>query len=125
MSALLKRLIPRSKRIRLALLALVFLIAALALAGYLYERNRTGSIYHPHARFVPQPTPTLPKTRRPTASPGRSTATPRTTPASSPRPPRVRPPFKQLWVHNDHALLEFPPVIYGEPHLPARRRRAC
>ena len=36
------------------------LIAALALGGYLYERHRTGNIYHPHARFVPEPTPKLP-----------------------------------------------------------------
>jgi outer membrane protein assembly factor BamB len=26
----------------------------------------------------------------------------------------VHAPFKQLWVHNEGALLEFPPVIYGE-----------
>ena len=50
----------------------------------------------------------------PNASPGRSTATPRTTPASSPPRQRVRPPFRALWVHNSHALLEFPPVIYGD-----------
>ena len=31
-----------------------------------------------------------------------------------PAPERVRPPFKRLWVHNAHALLEFPPVIYGD-----------
>ena len=36
------------------------MLAASALGGYLYKRHRTGSIYHPHARFVPQPTPTLP-----------------------------------------------------------------
>ena len=35
-------------------------LAAVALGGYLYERHRTGSIYHPHARFVPEPTPSLP-----------------------------------------------------------------
>ena len=31
-----------------------------------------------------------------------------------PAPAGVRPPFRQLWVHNSHALLEFPPVIYGD-----------
>ena len=30
---------------------------------YLYERGRTGNVYHPHARFVPEPTPTLPAKR--------------------------------------------------------------
>jgi outer membrane protein assembly factor BamB len=114
MSAALRRLIPRSKRIRLALLALVLLIAAAALAGYLYERNRTGSIYHPHARFVPQPTPTLPK-----ATPSRPFTWPiygytKNHTRFFPAPARVHPPFKRLWVHNDHALLEFPPVIYGD-----------
>jgi len=102
-----------STRIRVALAALVVLLAGAALGGYLYERHRTGSIYHPHARFVPQPTPTLP-----THGPARF-AWPlygydhdhtRFFPAS----PRVRPPFKRLWVHNSGALLEFPPVIYGD-----------
>src|SRR5438093_896914 len=55
-----RRLFPRSKRLRLVLAALVLLLAGAALGGYLYARNRTGSIYHPNARFVPQPTPKLP-----------------------------------------------------------------
>jgi outer membrane protein assembly factor BamB len=114
MSALLKRLIPRSKRIRLALLSLVLLIAAAALAGYLYERHRTGSIYHPHARFVAQPTPTLPK-----ATPSQPFTWPiygytKNHTRFFPAPVRVHPPYRRLWVHNQHALLEFPPVIYGE-----------
>ena len=55
------RLLPRSRRLRAALAAIVVLLVAAAVGGYLYERHRTGNIYHPHARFVPQPTPTLPK----------------------------------------------------------------
>jgi outer membrane protein assembly factor BamB len=115
MSARLRRLVPRSKRIRLALAALTLLIAGAALAGYLYERNRTGSIYHPHARFVPQPTPAPPKATPPAnrfSWPiyGYTKNHTRFFPASA----AVHPPFKRLWVHNDHALLEFPPVIYGE-----------
>lgn len=88
-------------------------LAGAALAAYLYERNRTGSIYHPHARFVAQPTPKLP-----TVAPSRfswplygySTDHTRFFPA----PAGVHAPFKRLWVHDERALLEFPPVMYGE-----------
>jgi outer membrane protein assembly factor BamB len=108
-----KRLLPRSGRIRAALAALVLLLLVAALTGYLYERHRTGSIYHPHARFVPQPTPTLP-TQGPSrfAWPlyGYSKEHTRFFPA----PTNVHAPFKRLWVHTGNALLEFPPVIYGE-----------
>jgi outer membrane protein assembly factor BamB len=90
----------------------VLALAAVALGGYEYERHRTGSIYHPHAPFVPQPTPTLPK-----AGPDRF-AWPlygydENHTRFFPAPPSVRPPFRRLWVNNAHALLEFPPVIYG------------
>ncbi len=82
-------------------------------AAYLYRRNRTGSIYHPHARFIPQPTPTLPA-----SGPSRFAwpifgyAIDHT--RFFPAPAYVRPPFKQLWEHASGTLLEFPPVIYGE-----------
>ena len=53
MSDRLKRLLPRSKRARAdRRRRVVVLVGGLAVAGYLYERDRTGSIYHPHARFV-------------------------------------------------------------------------
>ncbi len=102
------------KRRWLALSALL-LIAALALGGYLYERHRTGCIYHPHARFVPEAPP-----KRPARGPDRS-AWPlygydknhtRFFPGSD----GLRPPFKQLWTHGGNVLLEFPPVLYGS-HL--------
>jgi outer membrane protein assembly factor BamB len=111
-----RRLLPRSKRVRVAILALVLLLAGAALAGYLYERNRTGSIYHPHARFVPQPTPTLPKAKK--GAPDRFSwpiyGYTKNHTRFFPAPERVRPPFRRLWVHNNHALLEFPPVIQGD-----------
>ncbi len=105
--------LPGSLRVRGALIALAVLVAAVALGAYLYERDRTGSIYHPHARFVAQPTPTLPA--RP---PERFTwplygYTPNHT-RFFPAPASVRPPFRQMWVRGGDALLEFPPVIYGE-----------
>jgi outer membrane protein assembly factor BamB len=88
------------------------LLAGLALGGYLYERHRTGNIYHPHARFIPEPAPTLP-TKGPDrfAWPlyGYTKNHTRFFPAS----PLLRPPFKKLWARNAHTTLEFPPVIYG------------
>ena len=108
-----RRLLPRSKRIRVGLAALILLLVAAALGGYHYQRQRTGSIYHPHARFVPQPTPTLP-----TGGPSRF-AWPlygysKNHTRFFPAPANVHAPFKRLWVHTGKALLEFPPVIYGE-----------
>jgi outer membrane protein assembly factor BamB len=108
-----RRPLPRSPRLYAALAALVVLIAAAALGAYLYRRSRTGSIYHPHARFIPQPTPTLP------ASGPSGFAWPIFGYALDhtrffPAPPSVRPPFKQLWEHDSGTLLEFPPVVYDE-----------
>lgn len=100
------------KRRWIALAALVLLGAA-ALGGYLYERHRTGNIYHPHAPFVPEPPPPLP-TRGPdrTAWPlyGYTANHARTFPGS----PSLRPPFRRLWVRNLGALLEFPPVLFSD-----------
>lgn len=111
----LKRLLPASKRARIALAAgATLLIAAVGLGAYLYEKHRTGSIYHPNAPFTPQPVaPQPPKT------PPKLFAWPlygftknhtRYFAAS----PRLRPPFRKLWVHTGNALLEFPPVLYGD-----------
>jgi outer membrane protein assembly factor BamB len=102
----------RFRRVRAALIALTLLVAAAALGGYLYERHRTGNIYHPHARFIAQPTPTLPtKGAERFAWPiyGYTKNHTRFFPA----PARVRAPFRGVWVTNEHALLEFPPVIHG------------
>jgi outer membrane protein assembly factor BamB len=101
-----------SKRTRWIAVGLA-LLAAAALGGYLYERHRTGSIYHPNARFTPQPSPALPA-RGPArfAWPfyGYSKNHTRFFPAS----PRVFPPFRRLWVHTGGSLLEFPPSLYGD-----------
>jgi outer membrane protein assembly factor BamB len=107
------RLLPPSKRLRAGLAALVLVVIAAAIGGYVYERHRTGNIYHPHARFIPQPTPTLP-THGPErfAWPlyGYDKDHTRFFPAAA----SLHPPFDQLWAHSEHSLLEFPPVIYGE-----------
>jgi outer membrane protein assembly factor BamB len=108
-----RRLIPRSPRVRLALIGGVVALAALAVAGYLYERHRTGSIYHPHARFITQATPSLP-THSPARVPwplyGYNKGHTRFFPARE----RLRPPFARQWVHNAGTLLEFPPVLRGD-----------
>jgi len=108
-----RRLFPLSKRVRLGLAALVVLLVAAALGAYLYERHRTGNIYHPNARFVPQPTPRLPS-RGPQGVPWPLYGYDKEHTRFFPAPANVRPPFKRLWVRNSHSLLEFPPVIYGD-----------
>ncbi|HEX4838229.1 MAG TPA: PQQ-binding-like beta-propeller repeat protein, partial [Solirubrobacteraceae bacterium] len=108
------RLLPRSTRGRSILAGVVALVlAGGALAVYLYEKRRTGNIYHPHALFLPQPAPTLPaKGPSRFAWPlyGYTKNHTRFFPASA----RLHPPFRTLWVHWGGALLEFPPVMYGD-----------
>ncbi|HEY8304769.1 MAG TPA: PQQ-binding-like beta-propeller repeat protein [Solirubrobacteraceae bacterium] len=111
------RRLPRLPRSRKAWLATAvgaaLLLAGVALAAYLYEKKRTGNIYHPHAVFVPQPTPTLPKVKGQDrfAWPlyGYTKNHTRFFPASA----AMRPPFKTVWSHGGPALLEFPPVMWG------------
>ncbi|HEV3048647.1 MAG TPA: PQQ-binding-like beta-propeller repeat protein [Solirubrobacteraceae bacterium] len=108
-----RRRLTRSRRAYAALGALLVALAAAALGAYLYERHRTGNVYHPHARFIPQPAPKLAKTapdRFAWPVYGYDDAHTRFFPA----PADVRPPFRTLWVHDGGSLLEFPPVIYGE-----------
>jgi outer membrane protein assembly factor BamB len=109
-----RRLLPRSKRGWLTLAgAGIVVIAAVILGGYLYEKHRTGNIYHPHAAFVPQPSPTLPKTKGEDhfAWPlyGYTKNHTRYFPASV----RMKPPFRTVWARGGSALLEFPPVMWG------------
>lgn len=107
------RLLPRSSGGRLMLAGVTALaLAGFALATYLYEKHRTGNIYHPHALFVPQPTPTLPaKGPDRFAWPlyGYTKNHTRFFPASA----GMRPPFTVVWTHWGGALLEFPPVMFG------------
>jgi outer membrane protein assembly factor BamB len=109
-----RRLLPHSTRGWLSLAGAVALIlAGGALAAYLYEKKRTGNIYHPHAAFVPQPSPTLPKTKGQDrfAWPlyGYTKNHSRFFPASA----MMKPPFRTVWTHGGNALLEFPPVMWG------------
>ncbi len=92
---------------------LVVAVAAAVLGAFAYEHHRTGDIYHPHARFVAQPTPTL-AAHGPERVDWPLYGYNREHTRFFPAPPAVRPPFSELWVHNSHALLEFPPAIYGD-----------
>ena len=107
------RLLPRTTRGRLTLAgAMVLVLAGGALAAYLYEKHRTGNIYHPHALFVPQPAPALPKKgpdRFAWPLYGYTKNHTRFFPASA----HMIPPFRPVWTHWGGALLEFPPVMYG------------
>ena len=85
----------------------------IALGAYLYERHRTGSIYHPHARFVAEPTPTLPA-RGPERFAWPLYGYTKDHTRFFPAPAALRPPFKRLWVLGGTALLEFPPVLSGD-----------
>jgi outer membrane protein assembly factor BamB len=102
------------KRRWLALAALLLVaFTAVGVGAYLYERHRTGSVYHPHAPFVPEAPPPLPA-RGPDRSAwplyGYTKDHTRFFPGSA----GLRPPFRQLWVRYGGATLEFPPVLYGE-----------
>jgi outer membrane protein assembly factor BamB len=113
MGRFIRRVRPRSIRAWLSLLAVGLI--ALGVGGYLYARKRTGSIFHPHARFVPEQQPTLPRSGKDRFSwpmYGYSRDHTRYFPA----PARVRPPFRLVWAQNFGTLLEFPPVMRGD-HL--------
>ena len=97
------------KRRWYALIAVV-LLACLALAGYLYARNRTGSIYHPHARFVPQANPKLP-TRGPERFSWPIYGYTKNHTRYFPAPADLVPPFRHVWERGGSALREFPPVL--------------
>ncbi len=107
--------LPRSKqgRIGFALAALALLVGV-ALGAYFYEKHRTGSVYHPNAPFTEQtvtpPPPAKPKTPFSWPLYGYTKTHTRYFPSSA----ALRPPFRRLWVHTGSALLEFPPVLYGE-----------
>jgi outer membrane protein assembly factor BamB len=108
----------QSTRVRIGIgVALVLLIGA-GVGIYFYERHRTGSIYHPDARFVPEKAPKAPS--KPPTPPQEATFVwpfygympdhHRYLAA----PAAVKPPFRRLWEAKETALLEFPPVMSHE-----------
>ncbi|MGH2853625.1 MAG: PQQ-binding-like beta-propeller repeat protein [Solirubrobacteraceae bacterium] len=97
------------KRRWVALTALLVL-GGLALGGYVYAHNRTGSIYHPHARFVPEANPSLP-TRGPERFAWPIYGYTKNHTRYYPAPASLRPPFKRAWARGGGSLREFPPVL--------------
>ncbi len=91
-------------------LGAVVVIAAIALGGYIYAHDRTGSIYHPNARFVPQTNPTLPKRGRERFAWPFYGYTKNHT-RYFPAPASLHPPFKVQWTLGGSSLREFPPVL--------------
>lgn len=104
--------LPRSTRARVGVFAGLIAIVAVGLAIYFYERDRTGSITHPQARFVPEKTPVAPPPKPKQSNfvwpfYGYSKDHRRYLPTSE----AVKPPFRQVWTSKETALLEFPPVM--------------
>jgi outer membrane protein assembly factor BamB len=97
------------KRRWFALIALV-VAAGLVLGGYIYKHDRTGSIYHPHARFVPEANPSLP-VRGPERFAWPFYGYTKDHTRYFPAPASLRPPFKTMWARGGSALREFPPVL--------------
>ncbi len=97
------------KRRWIALTAL-FVLVGLALGGYVYAHNRTGSIYHPHAPFVPQANPTLPK-RGPERFSWPLYGYTKNHTRFYPAPASLHPPFRRVWAVGGGSLREFPPVL--------------
>ncbi|HUN78551.1 MAG TPA: PQQ-binding-like beta-propeller repeat protein [Solirubrobacteraceae bacterium] len=95
-------------KLRWIALAAVVVIAALAVGGYVYAQNRTGSIYHPHAPFVPQANPKLPAHKRERFAWPLYGYTPNHTRYF---PADLAPPYKTVWQRDGTALREFPPVL--------------
>jgi outer membrane protein assembly factor BamB len=91
-------------------LASLLVLGGLALGGYVYASNRTGSIYHPHARFVPQANPTLP-TRGPERFAWPIYGYTKNHTRYYPAPASLRPPFRRVWASGGTSLREFPPVL--------------
>jgi outer membrane protein assembly factor BamB len=85
--------------------------AGLAIGGYIYAKNRKGSIYHPHARFTPEPTPSAPAKEDRFSWPLYGYTHDHT--RYFPAPARLHAPFLQVWAKGFGTLLEFPPVMRG------------
>ena len=109
----LRRLLPRSTRMRVALGAVVVLaLAGIGVGIYLYRHRHAGSVYHPNAPFTPQASPKPRNVAADRFSWPIYGYTPNHT-RFFPAPAKLRPPFRTLWIRPQHALLEFPPVMYG------------
>jgi len=109
MGGFLRRLRPRSIRAWLAI-GVVVVIAGVVIGGLIYKSNRTGNIYHPHARFVAEPTPSKPVDQFSWPLYGYTHDHTRYFPASA----KLHAPFYQVWARGFGTLLEFPPVIRGD-----------
>jgi outer membrane protein assembly factor BamB len=89
----------------------VVIAAVAVVAGVVYEDHRTGSIYHPHARFIAQPTPTLPKKKKVDTFAWPFYGYDENHTRFFPAPAALHPPMHTVWMRDRGTLLEFPPTI--------------
>jgi outer membrane protein assembly factor BamB len=97
--------------------ALIVVLVAVGGAVAFVLLHAPGNVSHPQLSFTVPTTTTTTTTPKPKAPPldtfvwpryGYDAGRTRNFQSDS----ALRPPFHNGWVHNDHALLEFPPVIY-------------
>lgn len=103
-----------STRARIAAAVALLVVIGAGVGIDLYEKHRTGSIYHKDVRFVPE------EASKPPPPPKESTFVwpfygympdhHRYVAA----PASVKPPFRHVWEAKETALLEFPPVMSHE-----------
>lgn len=105
----------RSARVRIGMAVALVIVVGAGLGIYFYERHRTGSIYHPDARFVPE------KNSSKTPKPPKEATFVWPFYGYTPdhhrylaAPASVKPPFRRVWESKETALLEFPPVMSHE-----------
>jgi hypothetical protein len=97
--------------------ALIVVLVAVGGAVAFVLLHAPGNVSHPQLSFTVPTTTTTTTTSRPKAAPADTFVWPRYgydagRTRNFQSDSKLRPPFHNGWIHDDHALLEFPPVIF-------------